>query len=263
MDKKTISRDGTPIAYERHGDGPTVVLVGGAMCTGATLAPLAEALSERFGAITYDRRGRGASGDTAPFAVAREVEDIAALIEACGGSAALYGISSGGALALEAALSGLPVREVAVYETPFAVDEVAGKQRAEYTQRLAELLGQDRRGDAVELFLTLVGTPPEMIAGVRMSHAWPGMEAIAPTLAYDDAALGTGESRVPRERLAGLSLPLLSVAGDASPAWMREAARTIAEAAPNGSYRTLEGQTHMVDPRALAPVLEEFFGTDG
>ncbi|MFE2302770.1 alpha/beta fold hydrolase [Streptomyces sp. NPDC059445] len=261
MDKKTISRDGTPIAYERHGDGPTVVLVGGAMCTGATLAPLAEALSDRFGAVTYDRRGRGDSGDTAPFAVAREIEDIAALIETFGGSAALYGISSGGALALEAAMSGLPVREVVVYETPFAVDEVAGKQRAEYTERLTELLGQDRRGDAVELFLTLVGTPPEMISGVRMSHAWPGMEAIAPTLAYDDAAMGRGESRVPRERLAALSLPLLSVAGDASPAWMREAARSIAEAAPNGSYRTLEGQTHMVDPRVLAPVLAEFFRT--
>ncbi|WRZ90401.1 alpha/beta hydrolase [Streptomyces sp. NBC_01007] len=260
MDKKTISRDGTPIAYERHGDGPTVVLVGGAMCTGATLAPLAEALSDRFGAITYDRRGRGASGDTAPFAVAREVEDIAALIEASGGSTALYGISSGGALALEATASGLPVREVAVYETPFAVDEGAGKQRAEYTERLTELLGQDRRGDAVELFLSLVGTPPEMIAGVRMSHAWPGMEAIAPTLAYDNAALG--DSRVPRERLAALSVPLLSIAGDASPPWMREATRAVAEAAPNGSYRTLEGQTHMVDPLVLAPVLAEFFRTN-
>ncbi|WP_405916035.1 alpha/beta fold hydrolase [Streptomyces sp. NBC_00728] len=261
MDKKTISRDGTPIAYERHGDGPTVVLVGGAMCTGATLAPLAEALSDRFGAITYDRRGRGGSGDTAPFAVAREVEDIAALIEASGGSAALYGISSGGALALEAASSGLPVREVAVYETPFAVDEGAAGQRAAYTERLTELLGEDRRGDAVELFLSLVGTPPEMIAGVRMSHAWPGMEAIAPTLAYDNAAMG--DSGVPRERLAALSLPLLSIAGDASPAWMREAARSVAEAAPNGSYRTLEGQTHMVDPQVLAPVLAQFFRANG
>ncbi|MER5472647.1 alpha/beta hydrolase [Streptomyces sp. NPDC002935] len=262
MDKKTISRDGTPIAYERFGDGPTVVLVGGAMCTGATLAPLAEALSDRFGAITYDRRGRGDSGDTAPFSVAREVEDIAALIEASGGgSAALYGISSGGALALEATASGLPVREVAVYETPFAVAEKAGKERAEYTERLTELLGQDRRGDAVELFLTLVGTPPEMISGVRMSHAWPGMEAIAPTLAYDNAAMG--DSQVPRARLAGVTVPVLSIAGDASPAWMREAARTVAAAAPDGSYRTLEGQTHMVDPQVLAPVLAEFFGTNG
>ena len=259
MDKKTISRDGTPIAYERFGDGPTVVLVGGAMCTGATLAPLAQALSDRFGAVTYDRRGRGDSGDTAPFAVDREVEDIAALIDAFGGNAALYGISSGGALALEATASGLPVREVAVYETPFAIDEGAAKGRAEYTERLTELLGQDRRGDAVELFMTLVGTPPQMISGVRMSHAWPGMEAIAPTLAYDNAAMG--DSRVPHERLAAVTVPVLSIAGDASPEWMRAAARTVAEAAPDGSYRTLEGQTHMVDPQVLAPVLAEFFGT--
>lgn len=260
MDKKTVSRDGTTIAYERFGDGPTVVLVGGAMCTGATLVPLAQALSDRFAAVTYDRRGRGGSGDTQPFAVAREVEDVAALIEACGGTALLYGISSGGALALEAAASGLPVRAVAVYETPFAVDAGGGEERAAYTERLTELLGQDRHGDAVELFLSRVGTPPEMIAGIRLSHAWPGMEAIAPTLAYDNAALGAGP--VPRERLAAVPVPLLSVAGDASPAWMREASRVVAEAAPTGSYRTLEGQTHMVDPLVLAPVLAEFFGAN-
>ncbi|WP_369249343.1 alpha/beta fold hydrolase [Streptomyces sp. R41] len=261
MDKKTISRDGTPIAYERHGDGPAVVLVGGAMCTGATLAPLAAALSDRFGAVTYDRRGRGDSGDTAPFAVAREVEDIAALIDASGGSAALYGISSGGALVLEAAASGLPVSKVAVYETPFAVHEGGGKERREYTERLTELLGQDRRGNAVELFMTLAGTPPEMIAGARQSSAWPDMEAIAPTLAYDNAAMGDG--LVPRDRLASVAVPVFSVAGGASPEWLREAARAIAEAAPEGSYRTLDGQTHMVDPQALAPLLTEFFGEAG
>ncbi|WP_406333004.1 alpha/beta fold hydrolase [Streptomyces sp. NBC_00203] len=257
MDKKTISRDGTPIAYERYGDGPAVVLVGGAMCTGATLAPLASALSDRFGALTYDRRGRGGSGDTAPFAVAREVEDIAALIEASGGSAALYGISSGGALVLEAAASGLPVGRVAVYETPFAVYEGGGKERREYTERLTELLGQDRHGDAVELFMALAGTPPEMIAGARRSPAWPGMEAIAPTLAYDNAAMGDG--LVPRDRLASLTVPVLAVAGGASPEWMREAARTVADTAPDGTYRTLDGQTHMVDPQVLAPLLTEFF----
>ncbi|WP_405888690.1 alpha/beta fold hydrolase [Streptomyces sp. NBC_01136] len=257
MDKKTLSRDGTPLAYERFGDGPAVVLVGGALCTGAALAPLAQALSDRFGAVTYDRRGRGASGDTAPFAVAREVEDIAALIEASGGGAALYGISSGGALALEAAASGLPVSKVAVYETPFAVYEGGGKERREYTERLTALLGQDRRGDAVELFLALTGMPQEMIAGARRSPVWPGMEAIAPTLAYDNAAMGDG--LVPRERLASLTVPVLAVAGGASPEWMREAARAVADTAPEGTYRMLEGQTHMVDPQALAPVLAEFF----
>jgi pimeloyl-ACP methyl ester carboxylesterase len=258
MDKKTISRDGTPIAYESAGRGPAVVLVSGAMSTGATVAPLAGPLSDRFRVVWYDRRGRGESGDTTPYAVAREVEDLAALIAAVGGEASLCGISSGGALALEAAASGLPVRRVAVYETPFAVYEGGEKDLAEYTRGLLEALAQGRRGDAVELFLRLTGMAEEMIQGARQSPMWVGMESLAPSLAYDNAVLGDGP--VPRERLASITAPVLAVAGGASPAWMREAARTVAEAAPDGTYRSLEGQTHMVDPSALAPVLAEFFG---
>lgn len=257
MDKKTVSRDGTAIAYERIGAGSPVVLVGGAMTTGDGLLPLAAQLSHRFGAVPYDRRGRGASGDTAPFAVAREVEDIAALIDAVGGSAALYGHSSGAALAVHAAASGLPVTGVALYEPPFALDGSGAKERAEYTERLKELLAEDRRGDAVALFMALTGAPLEMIEGARHSPMWPGMEAIAPTLVYDDAALGDG--LVPVERLASLSVPVLGIAGGASPEWMRQAARNAADAAPDGTYRVLDGQTHMVDPAVLAPVLTEFF----
>ncbi|KOU77003.1 hydrolase [Streptomyces sp. MMG1533] len=257
MDKKTTSRDGTSLAYESTGDGPAVILVSGAMSTGATVAPLAGPLSDRFKVVSYDRRGRGASGDTAPYAVDREVEDLAALIGAVGGEASLYGISSGGALVLHAAASGLPVRRVAVYETPFAVNEGGVQERAEYTRGLTEALEQGRRGDAVELFLRLTGLAEEMIQGARQSPMWPGMEAIAPSLAHDDAVMGDG--RVPRALLASITVPVLAVAGDASPAWMREAAQAVAEAAPEGTYRTLEGQTHMVDPNVLAPVLAEFF----
>ncbi len=258
MDKQTISRDGSPVAYERTGQGPAVVLVSGAMSTGATVAPLAARLSDGFSVIVYDRRGRGESGDTPPYAVAREVEDLAALIEAAGGEAALYGISSGGALALEAAASGLPVRQVAVYETPFADYGADGaRERAEYTRNLTEALTEGRRGDAVELFLRLTGLAPEMIANARQSPMWAGMEAIAHTLAYDDAVMGDG--LVPRERLASITAPVLAVAGDASPEWLRRATRAVAESAPRGTYRTLEGQTHMVDPQLLAPVLAEFF----
>lgn len=257
MDKKTVSPDGTAVAYERIGAGSPVVLVGGAMTTGDGLMPLAAQLAHRFGAVPYDRRGRGASGDTAPFAVAREVEDIAALIDAVGGSAALYGHSSGAALALHAAASGLPVTEVALYEPPFALDASGAEERAEYTERLKELLAEDRRGDAVELFMALTGAPPEMIEGARRSPMWPGMEAIAPTLVYDDAALGDG--LVPVERLASLSVPVLTIAGGASPEWMRQAARNAADAARDGTYRVLDGQTHMVDPAVLAPLLTEFF----
>ncbi|MFF4590114.1 alpha/beta fold hydrolase [Streptomyces sp. NPDC001388] len=257
MDKKTISRDGTELAYARAGQGPAVILVSGAMSTGGTVAPLSGLLAHRFTVLWYDRRGRGGSGDTAPFAVEREVEDLAALIEAAGGEASLYGISSGGALVLEAAGRGLPVRRVAVYETPFALDEEEARGRAEYSEHLTEALAQGRRGDAVELFLRLTGLAEEMIQRARQSPMWAGMEALAPTLAYDDAVMAGG--RLPRERLASVGVPVLAVAGGDSPRWLREATRAVAEAVPQGTYRTLEGQTHMVDPNVLAPVLAEFF----
>lgn len=255
--KKILSRDGTPLAYERTGEGPAVILVGGAMSTGATVAPLAGPLSRHFTVVVPDRRGRGASGDTPPYEVRREVEDLAALIGAVGGEASLYGISSGGALVLRAAAEGLPVRRAAVYEVPYATDEDALRERRAYTERLTEALGQDRRGDAVEHFLRLTGLAEEMIRGARQSPMWAGMEALAPTLAHDDACMGGG--RVPREALAALTVPLLSLAGGASPAWMREAAEAVADAAPHGAYRALADQTHMVDPNVLAPVLTEFF----
>ncbi|MEU3104952.1 alpha/beta fold hydrolase [Streptomyces griseoflavus] len=257
MDKNITSRDGTSLAYESAGRGSAIVLVSGAMSTGATVAPLAAPLSERFRVVVYDRRGRGASGDTAPYAVEREVEDLAALIEAVGGEAALYGVSSGGALALRAAASGLPVRHVAVYETPFATSAEDLDERARYTGELTAALAEGRRGDAVELFLRLTGLGEAVIRGARQSPMWAAMESMAASLAYDDAVMGDGS--VPRELLAGIGVPVLSIAGDASPAWMREAARAIAEAVPRGTYRALGGQTHMVEPDVLAPVLADFF----
>jgi pimeloyl-ACP methyl ester carboxylesterase len=258
MDKNTTSADGTSLAYEITGEGPPVILVSGAMSTGGTVAPLAVPLADRFKVVVYDRRGRGESGDTAPYAVEREIEDLAALIEAVGGEAALYGTSSGGALALLAAASGLPVRQVAVYEVPFAVYEGGAKERAEYTERLTEALDEGRRGDAVELFLRLTGMAEQMIQGARQAPMWRGMETIAPSLAYDNAVMGDG--LVPRDRLASITAPVLAVAGSASPAWMHEAARAVAETVPEGTYRSLEGQTHMVEPEVLGPVLVEFFG---
>ncbi|MFF8034192.1 MULTISPECIES: alpha/beta fold hydrolase [unclassified Streptomyces] len=257
MDKNISSRDGTSLAYESAGRGSAVVLVSGAMSTGATAAPLAAPLSERFRVVVYDRRGRGGSGDTAPYAVEREVEDLAALIETVGGEASLHGISSGGALALRAAASGLPVRHVAVYETPYAMSEDERAARARYTENLTRALDEGRRGDAVELFLRLTGLDEGVIQGARQSPLWAGMESMAQSLAYDDAVMGDGS--VPRELLSSIRVPVLSIAGDASPAWMREAARAIADAVPRGTYRTLGGQTHMVEPDVLAPVLAEFF----
>ncbi|MFE9613386.1 alpha/beta fold hydrolase [Streptomyces sp. NPDC006012] len=256
MDKQIISPDGTAIAYQHSGRGPAVVLVSGAMSTGATVAPLAARLADRFTVVPYDRRGRGASGDRAPYAVAREIEDLAALIEAVGGEAALYGVSSGGALALEAAACGLPVRQVAVYEPPFAAPG-GKKERTEYTERLTEALAEGRRGDAVELFLRLTGLAEQMIQGARQSPMWADMEAIAPTLAYDDTVMGDG--LLPRERISSIGVPVLAVAGGASPGWLLTAVAEVADAAPKGTCLTLEDQTHRVDPDVLAPVLAEFF----
>lgn len=257
MDKMTTSRDGTSLAYGVIGQGPTVILVSGAMSTGGTVTPLAHRLADRCTAVVYDRRGRGESGDTEPYAVEREVEDLAALIEAVGGAAALFGVSSGGALVLEAAASGLPVRRAAVYEVPFADFLAGGAEReATYKEQLNKTLAEGRRGDAVELFLRLTGLGEEMIQGARQSPMWAGMEAVAPSLAYDDAVMGDG--LLPRARLAAISVPVLVAAGGASPEWMLGANRALAEAVPEGTYLVLEGQTHMVEPEVLGPVLADF-----
>ncbi|MFF9621245.1 alpha/beta fold hydrolase [Streptomyces griseosporeus] len=257
MEKKTVSRDGTSLAYDVTGQGPAVILVSGAMSTGGTVAPLAHRLADRCTAVVYDRRGRGESGDTAPYAVEREVEDLAALIEAVGGDAALFGVSSGGALVLRAVADGAPVRRAAVYEVPYA-DHLAGgaEQHARYTEDLREALGEGRRGDAVELFLRLTGLGEEMIRGARQSPMWAGMETIAPSLAYDNAVMGDG--LLPRDLLAAIRVPVLSVGGGASPQWMLRAAQDVAEAVPRGTYRELAGQTHMVEPEVLGPVLAEY-----
>ncbi|HWG65526.1 MAG TPA: alpha/beta fold hydrolase [Streptosporangiaceae bacterium] len=252
------SRDGTTIAFEQVGAGPALILVDGAMCYRAAgpLPALAQALAPAFTVYTYDRRGRGDSGDTPPYAVAREVEDLAALI-AESGPAFAYGISSGAALALEAAASGLPITKVALYEPPFTAEEGDPRAKQDYTKRLTELLSADRRGDAVELFMTLVGMPPALIAGMRTAPVWPVFEAIAQTLAYDDAVLGDGT--VPRDRAALVTQPAMVAYGEASPANLRSAAIATADVLSDCQRRGLAGQTHDVDPGALAPILSEFF----
>jgi pimeloyl-ACP methyl ester carboxylesterase len=264
------SKDGTSIAYDRSGEGPAVILVDGALCFRAfgPMGPLAALLAPHATVFTYDRRGRGESGDTAPFAVEREVEDIEALIDAAGGSAGVYGISSGAFLALEGAHR-LPtkVTKLAIYEPPCSMDEHAIRRFEEYKTRLGELFAAGRRGDAISLFMRFVGAglagddPAPQDAGARLrdTPVWPIFEAVAPTLAYDAAAMG--DSSVPAAQAAAVAIPLLALAGGASPAWMRQAARAVAVAAPDGRYGTLEGQTHEVAAAAIAPVLIEFFIT--
>jgi uncharacterized protein YndB with AHSA1/START domain/pimeloyl-ACP methyl ester carboxylesterase len=193
------SADGTAIAYERSGSGPALILVDGAMChrAGGPMRPLAALLQEAFTVYTYDRRGRGESTDTLPYAVTREVEDLRALIARAGGEAYVYGISSGAALVLATAAAGPGIAKMALYEPPFMAEVDGGTRIKEYTERLGELLEAGRRGDAVALFMTHVGIPEQVVAGMRAQPGWAAMEAIAPTLAYDDQVLGDGS--VPRD----------------------------------------------------------------
>lgn len=251
------SPDGTVIAYRRSGQGPPVVLVVGALCTAESGAPLAALLAPRFDVITYDRRGRGASGDTAPYEVRREVEDLAALVAEAGGGACVYGMSSGAALALEAAAAGVEISQLALYEPPYLLDPAGVPASGAYSGQLGVLLSQGRRDEAVELFMSLTGMDPAMIAAMRRSPGWPALAAVAPTLAYDDAVLGSG--LIPTERLATIGTRSMVVDGGASPAFLRDASRAVAEALPRGRHRTLTGQTHDVAPHVLAPVLADFF----
>jgi pimeloyl-ACP methyl ester carboxylesterase len=256
-----ISHDTTPIAFDRTGDGPPLIYVGGAFNDRSAGMPLATLLAPHFTVFTYDRRGRGASGDTAPYGVQREVEDLEAVIAEAGGSASVYGMSSGAALALEAAANGLAITKLAIYEPPFTADDDTQRQRArDYATTLTELLSADRRGEAVELFMTLVGVPAAAIGQMRGAPMWPALEAMAPTLAYESAVMGNVDRGgcLPTDRVAAVKTPTLVLSGGASPAWMRETAQRVADALPQGQHRCLEGQTHDVAPPALAAALEDF-----
>ncbi|MGI8856115.1 MAG: alpha/beta fold hydrolase [Thermomicrobiales bacterium] len=256
------AKDGTIIAYDRQGEGPAAILIAGALCARLSWAgpALAQLLAPHCTVYNYDRRGRGDSGDTAPYAVEREIEDLDALIDEAGGSAYLFGHSSGAALALEAAITlGDKVKKLAMYDAPYNDDPTAQRAWREYNRRLTELLAADRRGDAVALFMQYVGTPTDEIAAMRHAPFWPALEAIAPTLAYDHTALlGEGGS-VPTKRAAGVRVPALVLTGGESYPFMHDTARTLSQAMPQAQIRTLEGQAHNVNVEVLAPVLVAFF----
>ena len=256
------SRDGTTIAFDVSGEGPALILVGGAMSARVDARELAGVLAKDFTVYAYDRRGKGDSGDTLPYAPEREIEDIAALIAEAGGSAFVFGHSSGAALALRAAASGLAIPKLALYEPPFIVDDSRPMPPSDYTEHLEELITSGRRGDALEYFMTAaVMIPQQVVAGMRQSPMWPGMEAIAPTLLYDQAILGDTMSGSPEplRRWATVTTPTLVMDGGASATWMHHSAETLAETLPNAERRTLEGQDHGPAASMLAPVLVSFF----
>jgi pimeloyl-ACP methyl ester carboxylesterase len=262
--RTVTSKDGTAIAYERIGSGIAVILVDGALChrSNGPNGELAKLLAQRFTVYTYDRRGRGESGDTGTYDVKREIEDIEALIEEAGEPACLYGISSGAALALEAAAGGLSLRKLALFEAPFIVDGSRRPLPDDYLPRMQRMLAEGRRGDAVKLFMrTGVGVPAPFVAMMQLMPAWPKLKAVAHTLPYDTLVMGDNQAGrpFPAERWASVTVPTLVTVGGKSPAWMQNAMAMLADVLPHAEHRSLKGQTHIVKPEALAPVLTEFF----
>ena len=263
MDQTTvISKDGTRIAFDRAGEGPALILVGGALSDRSGSAPLAEVLAAHFTVLSYDRRGRGDSGDTAPYAVAREIEDIEALIDHTGGAAFVHGHSSGAVLSLEAA-NRLPAKitKLSLYEPPFIVDDSRAPPPQDWVTQVSAMVAAGRRGDAVAFFMTeVVGTPAAAIEEMRSAPSWPALEALAHTIAYDGAVLGDTMSGrpLPAGRWTSRTSTLV-MDGGASPQWIRNSAQALTDILPNAQHRTLERQSHQAAPEVLAPALLEFF----
>ena len=252
------SKDGTAIAFDKSGQGEPVILVCGGSVDHTSNAPLAARLAEHFTVYNYHRRGRGDSGDTQPYAVEREVEDIEAVINEAGGSAFLYGTSSGAALALEATRQRpTKITKLAMWEPPYILDETR-RPPADTASVYTQLVLEGKRGDAAEYFMTqVVRMPPEFAANARSQPWWAAQEALAHTLAYDATVMG--DYSLPAERIAEVETPTLVIDGSTSFPFMHETADAVAELLPNGQRQTLEGQQHNVDPTVLAPALVEFF----
>jgi pimeloyl-ACP methyl ester carboxylesterase len=254
------SADGTVVDYDRYGDGPAVIFIGGAATyraiDEATTQTAGRLAAEGFTTVDYDRRGRGRSGDSQPWALAREVEDLAALIAAVGGAAALCTNSSGADIALAAASAGVGVTTLALYEPPF----FAGRSFTEHLAALRSLLARGRNEEAMRYNLTsVIGLPAEVVEGMAQAPWWAEMVAAAPTLVYDHAA--TNEINLDpdwRGRWAKVTVPTIVCSGDQSFPGLAEAADAVAAALPNASRRVLPGQGHRPAPEAMVPVLVEF-----
>jgi pimeloyl-ACP methyl ester carboxylesterase len=251
------SADETVIGFDLFGDGPPLIAVGGAFNTRSATEPLARELEDVLTVINYDRRGRGTSGDTPPYAVEREIEDLDALVAAAGGRAALFGYSSGAILALRAAAAGLPISDLVVYDPPFVVDDSVPALPADLPDELAALVTAGRRGDAVELFQSqVIGMPEAVVARMRQAPFRPSLEAIAHTLVYE--AILIGDRRLPSDLLPAVSTPTLVITGENSPPLLRSAAEAVAAGVADGRLVVLVGQSHDIAPAETAAAVKEF-----
>jgi pimeloyl-ACP methyl ester carboxylesterase len=257
------SADGTRIAYERTGSGPSLIVVDGAMCYRASgpSGPLAAELEGDFTVLTYDRRGRGESGESGEFALDREVEDIEALAKEAGGAPFLFGASSGAVLALEAANHGVGAAKLAMYEPPLIVDDAHRPLPADWVPRLNAMIAEGRTGDAVKDFMRFVDVPAFGIAIMRLLPVWSKLKGVAPSLRHDFAFMADLQRGrpLPETRWSTATLPALVADGGKSQDWMHHGCAALSEVLPNATYLTVPGQTHLVKAKALAPVLREFF----
>lgn len=258
------SKDGTKIGYSVAGHGPPVVLVDGAMCWRAMgpATSLADALKDQFTVYTYDRRGRGESGDTKPYSTQREVEDLAAVIEAAGGAVSLYAISSGVILALEASNTIPGITKMVLYEAPIFTDTTRKPVPTDYVQRMDRLVASGDNAGAVKHFMQNgIGIPWFGIMMMQIMGMFRKLAPVAPTLPYDTAFVSPLRTygSIPAGRWSNVTIPVLTIGGSKSDTWMQNAQKALAAALSNGSHRTLEGQNHMVAPAAIAPVIREFF----
>ncbi len=262
---EVVSGDGTRIAYTRRGHGAPVILVDGALCSESMgpMPKLAELLADRFTVFTYNRRGRGPSGDVLPYAVEREVEDLEAMIAEAGAAANVFGHSSGAALALEAAKRISTIEKLVLYEAPFIVDDRRDPLPRDFGGRLSVMVAADRRGDAVKAFMRFVGVPRVFLALMPVTPMWSKLKAVAHTIPYDIVIVSPHQTGapLPADEWTSVNVPTVVIDGGKSPAWMRAGNRALAKVVPGAEYRTLAGQTHMLKQRVAAPVLAEIFGS--
>ena len=261
--EKVISKDGTPLAVDRFGSGPALILVDGAMCSRAfgPMPALAKELAAQFTVYHYDRRGRGDSGDGAAYELQREIEDLAAVLQYAGGAAMVFGASSGAALAAEAARQLPGIRRLALYEAPYVIDSTHEPLPATFIADIKALVANNQRSEAVKKFMRYVGTPGIVVLMMPLFPMWKKLTAIAHTLSNDLEIIAPHHNGrpFPEGKWSALTVPTLVMAGGKSPAYMQNAMRAWAKALPNAGHRTLEGQTHMVKQSVLAPALIDFF----
>jgi len=258
----TTSRDGTTIAFTKRGFGPPLIIVDGAFCyrENGPATELAKLLAQHFTVFTYDRRGRGESGDTPPYAIEREIDDLRAIVDEAGGMADVVGVSSGAALALQAVANGANVKKLVLYEPPYVTNGDRPKSQGDPKIHIQQLVSAGDRAGGVKFFLAdVVGVPRPIVLAmpVFMRRNWQRMEQVAHTLPYDLTICD--DRSVLKERSASISVPTLVLGGEKSPTVLRDAVSAVAKALPNARSKCLAGQDHNFSAAIVAPLVVDFF----